>query len=502
VKFYQLKVHLHSQKYGGNMKRKRVSRFILPVILVGALLTMAWGALAAIPGPGDAVPDGVTAAPFLHDFESGIPTGLVGFADSWDGSGSTTTLAYEIIPQVLPQVPETVDNDVLTVTYDVAASGSWGGGPGYAGITYDASATQDWSGYSAFSFWWYGGNTGGEHRIELKTAGASPAESNRFVYSFMDSFSGWKYFALPFADFAKRTDYNPGAALGDSIVLEEMWGYSVLLSAGVAGTFNLDNVSVTGYNLQVDFESGIPAGFVGFADSWDGSGSSTTLAYELIDIPLPFIPEIVDNTVLSVTYDVAASGSWGGGPGYAGLTHDFSETQDWSSFEGFSFWWYGGNTGGEHRIELKTDGASPAESNRFVHSFMDDFSGWKYFTLPFADFAKRTDYNPGAALGDTLALDLVWGYSVLLSAGVQGTFYFDQIAAYGGVEPLSVAFADDLFSVTEGETATITVVLNMTSAETVTVSYATSDGTADSDDYTAASGTLTFDPGVTEQYPG
>jgi beta-glucanase (GH16 family) len=481
------------------MNSKKVSRFILPVILVGALLTMAWGVLAAIPGPGDAVPDGVTAAPFLHDFESGIPAGLVGFADSWDGSGSSTTLALAVIAQESPQVPETVDNDVLTVTYDVAASGSWGGGPGYAGITYDASATQDWSGYSAFSFWWYGGNTGGEHRIELKTAGASPAESNRFVYSFMDDFSGWKYFALPFADFVKRTDFNPGAALGDSIVLEEMWGYSVLLSAGVAGTFNLDNVSVTGYNLQVDFESGIPVGFVGFADSWDGSGSTTTLSYELIDTPLPFIPEIIDNTVLSVTYNVAASGSWGGGPGYAGLTHDFSTTQDWTSFEGFSFWWYGGNTGAEHRIELKTDGASPTESNRFVYAFLDDFSGWKYFTLPFTDFAKRTDFNPGAALGDTPALDLVWGYSVLLSAGVQGTFYFDQTAAYGGVEALSVAFADDLYSVTEGGTATITVILNMVSTETVTVSYATSDGTADSGDYTAASGTLTFDPGVTEQ---
>ena len=484
------------------MKRLSVSRFILPVLLVGAILTMAWGALAAraaIPETGDSSIESVNAAPFLHDFEAGIPAGLVGFADSWDGSGSTTTLALAVTAQAVPQVPETVDNDVLTVTYDVAATGSWGGGPGYAGITYDASAIMDWSGYSAFSFWWYGGDTGGEHRIELKTAGASPAVSNRFVYSFMDNFSGWKYFALPFADFVKRTDYNPGAALGDTLVLEEMWGYSVLLSAGVAGEFDIDNITVTGFTPPVDFEAGLPAGFVGFADSWDGSGSSTTLALSLVDLPLPFIPAVVDNTALYVTYNVAATGSWGGGPGYAGVTHDFSETQDWSSFEGFSLWWYGGNTGAEHRIELKTDGASPAESNRFVYSFIDDFSGWKYFTLPFADFEKRTDYNPGAALGDTPALDLVWGYSVLLSAGTQGSFYLDQIAAYGGVESLKVAFAQALYTVTEGGTATITVELNMPAALPVTVNYATTDGTADSADYTATSGTLTFDPGVTAQ---
>jgi beta-glucanase (GH16 family) len=463
---------------------------------------MAWGGFAvraAFPDPVTFKPERVTAAPFLHNFETGIPAGLVGFADSWDGSGSTTTLALTVVAQPLPQVPETVDNDVLSVDYNVAATGSWGGGPGYAGIAYDASAVMDWSAYSAFSFWWYGGNTGGEHRIELKTDGISPAESNRFVYSFLDDFSGWKYFALPFADFVKRTDYNPGAALGDSLVLGEMWGYSVLLSAGVAGEFNIDNISVTGYLPSVDFESGIPTGFVGFADSWDGSGSSTTLSLALVDIPLPFFPAVVDNTALYVTYNVAATGSWGGGPGYAGVTHDFSATQDWTSFEGLSFWWYGGATGGEHRIELKTGGISPAESNRFVYAFLDNFSGWKYFTLPFADFVKRTDYNPGAALGDTPALDQVWGYSVLLSPGVQGTFYLDQAAAYGGVEPLRVAFSDALYNVTEGGTATITVEMNKVSALPVTVSYATSDGTADNQDYTAASGELTFDPGETIQ---
>ena len=211
--------------------------------------------------------ESVTAAPFLHDFESGIPAGLVGFANSWDGSGSTTTLALAVTAQDVPQVPETVDNDVLTVTYNVAAAiPDWGNAPGYAGITFDASAVMDWSAYSAFSFWWYGGNTGATHRIELKTDGDSPAASNRFVYSFMDDFSGWKYFALPFNDFVKRTDYNPGAALGDSLVLAEMWGYSVLLSAGTAGEFDIDNLTVTGFTPPVDFEAGIPAGFVGFAE--------------------------------------------------------------------------------------------------------------------------------------------------------------------------------------------------------------------------------------------
>jgi len=59
-------------------------------------------------------------------------------------------------------------------------------------------------------------------------------------------------------------------------------------------------------------------------------------------------------------------------------------------------------------------------------------------------------------------------------------------------------------SVTEGTggttTATFTVTLSSASSQTVTVSYATADGTATAPgDYAAASGTLTFAPGVTTQ---
>ena len=50
---------------------------------------------------------------------------------------------------------------------------------------------------------------------------------------------------------------------------------------------------------------------------------------------------------------------------------------------------------------------------------------------------------------------------------------------------------------TEGM-ATVGVGLNATSAQTLTVQYATHDGTATAGhDYTASSGTLTFAPGVT-----
>jgi hypothetical protein len=67
--------------------------------------------------------------------------------------------------------------------------------------------------------------------------------------------------------------------------------------------------------------------------------------------------------------------------------------------------------------------------------------------------------------------------------------------------PPRVRFSASTYSVNEGAgSATITATLNKASAVTATVSYATSNGTAlAGSDYTTATGTLAFAPGVTSQ---
>ena len=100
----------------------------------------------------------------------------------------------------------------------------------------------------------------------------------------------------------------------------------------------------------------------------------------------------------------------------------------------------------------------------------------------------------------------------ILVFSVLGSMFLPPATTSWLSEPLAggVAFADDpptasfssaTYSAGEADgTATITVSLSGTSAAQITVNYATSDGTATAgSDYTAASGTLTFAAGTTNQ---
>jgi len=66
---------------------------------------------------------------------------------------------------------------------------------------------------------------------------------------------------------------------------------------------------------------------------------------------------------------------------------------------------------------------------------------------------------------------------------------------------ITVQFASATYTVNESDgTAVLTVTLSAAATDTVTANYATSDGTAVAGtDYATASGTVTFDPGVTSQ---
>ncbi|MEM7537794.1 MAG: carbohydrate binding domain-containing protein [Chloroflexota bacterium] len=435
--------------------------------------------------------------PVVDDFEEGIPEGFVAFADSFDGSGSSTSIRLEATETALPSVPVPEGNKVASTLYHIASEGSWGGGPGYAGVSRDFDEPQDWSSYTGLSMWIKGSNTGGEQRIELKSAGDAPGASNRYVYSFMDDAEGWRLLHMDFSDFVERTDFNPGPEPAASLNLSEMWGYSVLLAVNT-GTMEMDHVVLTNETVIHDFNEGVPEGFVLFSDAFDGTGSATTIEFVDATMVVPTVP--ITGSSIEVNYNVATEGGWDNGPGYAGTSHDFAEPQDWSDQDGIQFWFRGSNTGSNLRIELKADGDGPANSNRYEFGFMDNSDQWRLFTLPFSSFVQRTDFNPGPSPTDPLNLSAIWGYSILLMPGA-GTMAMDHLVTYGAGEvELAVALDEREYDVEEGDELSVMVKLNLAPEGTVTVNYATADGTATAgEDYTEASGTLTFEAGVTEQ---
>jgi hypothetical protein len=86
------------------------------------------------------------------------------------------------------------------------------------------------------------------------------------------------------------------------------------------------------------------------------------------------------------------------------------------------------------------------------------------------------------------------------TVAVLGTPATATVTLHDDTPPPTLALASSQFTVTESSgTASLTATLSVASAITVTAHYATSDGTAlAGSDYTSASGTLTFTPGLTQ----
>ena len=463
------------------------------------LLSLVFALGAALPATAQGGEPGGEVLPLIADFEGGLPAGFGPYSDAFDGSGSATTVDVTTPQQDLPMVPGQAGNTVVAMTYDIVTTGSWGGGPGYGGLSHGFTMPQDWSNFDGFTFWFYGGNTGLTFQAEIFDNGTGAGDAERFDYNFVDDFNGWKLFEVPFADFGRATDFQPGGALDDGLTLTQMWGYAMVLAPG-SGSFSLDKIAVYKAPINVaNFDAGLPSGFGPYSDAFDGSGSATTVAASAEAIALPVVPAISANNAVSMTYDIVTSGSWGGGPGYGGLSHGFTTPQDWSDRDGLRFWFYGGNTGLTFQAEIFDNGTGPGDAERFDYNFVDDFSGWKLFEIPFADFGRATDFQPGDALDDGLTLTQMWGYAIVLAPG-SGAFYLDQVGAYGAPTTLKVSFDSVGYSVDEGGTAVISVTLNSASGGTVDVSYATADDTATvGADYSTAAGTISFAPGTTLQ---
>ncbi|GAA3101975.1 carbohydrate binding domain-containing protein [Nonomuraea salmonea] len=219
-----------------------------------------------------------------------------------------------------------------------------------------------------------------------------------------------------------------------------------------------------------DFESdGVPAGVY----AWGNDTASTPALTVEPGADRPDAP--ATNRVLTSAFTISQWGGW---------SHDLPATADWSAYEGFSFHVKGTGSGQRVFFELKDGGGGPGTAELFESSFTDDVAGWREVRVPFADFTRRTDYQPGGAPTDG-ELDLVeiWGYAMRLPVGT-GTFTWDEVRLYGTAPPRPVRLSADRPVLPVDEKGSAELRVTVTTADgaplpaDLAVDYRTGTGTA------------------------
>lgn len=179
---------------------------------------------------------------------------------------------------------------------------------------------------------------------------------------------------------------------------------------------------------------GLDIGFV----PWGDSAGNVTLDIVSAEDDLALPDQEGENNILRVSYNISA---------YGGFTHALTDgeewtPQDWTGYTTLDFWLYGAESGSVIQVEIFDNRAPDSRSDtaeRWYYRLDDDFTGWQFFSIPFAEFQRRTDWQPSGAPSDGLGLTEVHGYAFSFPARV-GEYinYIDDVAlsnGEGNVEP-------------------------------------------------------------------
>jgi beta-glucanase (GH16 family) len=231
----------------------------------------------------------------------------------------------------------------------------------------------------------------------------------------------------------------------------------------------------------IEFGDEVPIGEDAFGNpigfsTWQDGGGALELATVLVapGDPLALPEQTEPEHVLRIDHRIA---SWGG------VTHAFFDDAitrwvplDLSAYKGLRFWYAGDGRGGQVQVDLfdnRNPSATGDSAERWFYRFPDDTTAWKLVEIPFSAFGRRTDFQPGGAPNDGLGVDQASGWALGFPPG-EGTSHVARVEAYGdsGViaeGAVTVAFADPLVAVSEGDEGVLRIVLSEPSAEAVSV---------------------------------
>ena len=178
---------------------------------------------------------------------------------------------------------------------------------------------------------------------------------------------------------------------------------------------------IDSFDGTIPFSGGNPGLF-----TFQGNAASTPT---LTQVAAPDVPGAASgNQALQVGYTNTS---------YDGFSHDFATPQDWSAYDGFSFWVKGTGSGGKIEFEVKMGGADGEHAELWQSFFTDDVNGWKKVQVGFANLKKRADYQPSGAPNDaSISLGTMWGYAVNLPGNSSNTLVFDNVQVYQSLQTL------------------------------------------------------------------
>lgn len=196
----------------------------------------------------------------VDDFESGlaassvnrgIPIGFSTFSGDKSRADISVTTDY-------PPLPVQVEGrQVLKLDLKVK---TWAGVlHSFESETLDEWVNYDWRGSRELSFWLYGRGTGTTLVVDVldNRRGCSAVDdAERYSYSFVDNFSGWKLISIPF-EVMLRKEIGNGAP-NDGLGLSEVhgWGLAALKTRGKV-TYYIDDVSLRTRSLFEELPEGL-----------------------------------------------------------------------------------------------------------------------------------------------------------------------------------------------------------------------------------------------------
>ncbi|MDJ0779923.1 MAG: carbohydrate binding domain-containing protein [Gammaproteobacteria bacterium] len=146
-----------------------------------------------------------------------------------------------------PRPGEAQNNRVLQMDLKVK---DWAGViHNFENAAVDTWTPRDWNAFKAFSFWIYGSNSGTALFVDIldnRGPGSTYDDAERFTYSFVDDFSGWKKITVPFREMVRKPIGNLAPADGFNLHEVNGWGLGATRTRGSL-TLYLDDFELIEY---------------------------------------------------------------------------------------------------------------------------------------------------------------------------------------------------------------------------------------------------------------